>query len=384
MAQGQINAQQLAQISQMMEQRKVLFDQQQQAHQTALRGLQNQGAVLGDVFGAPPQPPAPGVSSPPGTTNGGQPPPGGSAQGGGVVPPAAPPAPPPPDPWKSIQQSTQGMGGQGMSPQAAGMTPQLGSPPPPAQPQGQPQGDVKNGVSQVPDPQEMMRKIVAAGKARNLPDEEIGRLVQDLYPTLASMQKQRVDEFRAEVQSMLGAMRGQAAITNAGAAVTRAETGQQEHERKVEADKSKKELNDARRKKLERALSGTGGEGAVKIVKWKDDADGNTVGGFDRAGHFHKIDEDTPKTSPKAAANRTRDVAGLREDRRSLIMRGLSPTDPKIKALDDQITAAEKAGTKPASGGAKHQKGDVVQAGGKSYKVVGFDKDGEPLVEPVQ
>ena len=54
-------------------------------------------------------------------------------------------------------------------------------------------------------------------------------------------------------------------------------------------------------------------------------------------------------------------------------------TNPLVAAMRD---ALGNPGAAPKAG--KPKKGDVIKRGGKNWKVVGFDKDGEPLVEEVK
>lgn len=95
---------------------------------------------------------------------------------------------------------------------------------------------------------------------------------------------------------------------------------------------------------------------------------------------------------PRARAQ-TKDKSKLIEEARKLQIAMLIETEKpeserdndllnlyqmRLGEIKESLTGSKKQ-TK-----SKHQKGDIVTKGGKKYKVVDFDKDGEPLVEPTK
>jgi hypothetical protein len=199
-----------------------------------------------------------------------------------------------------------------------------------------------------------LKGMIGTLQKQGVPPEKVMDMLDELAPTMNAANKAELDGYKVQHQLQQDVIRyatDRVRELQKDKEIGIKEREQQSKDReRQDKDKARTESNKIKREKLTAALNSKGG--AVKIVKWKEDEDGNTVGGFDRAGHFHKIDEDAPKTSPKAGARTNREIGQLKEDRRSLIARGISEKDPRIKALDQQISEMEAKGRgKDAAGG---------------------------------
>jgi len=60
------------------------------------------------------------------------------------------------------------------------------------------------------------------------------------------------------------------------------------------------------------------------------------------------------------------------------------PDDPEVRKLRGIEEGSTPETTAPVEGKPSYKVGEIVTKGGRQYKIIGFDKDGEPLVEPVQ
>ena len=412
--------------------------QQQQTEMDTQARLRNARAGAGTDWMAqqlappPPdqgQPPAqpPGQSSAGGTPNGGPPPqqqqqippppqgPGAQAMqmgptgGGQIMPPpggGAPPGPGGPPPPAAANPSWQPMP---TAPAAGAGAPTPGGPgqltPPPAPTADQ----TKTESGAVPFHNQELAAYAKAWKAQGLDGEQIMDRLEVLTPMMNAEQKQQLAQLKLQVQ-------------------VQKETQEFMHKRIVELQGDKrikiaednaaslKENREATRKQSDQRIAiakqrlgaqvaaAAGGKANLKSVEFiypkgedgKPDQSQPPIGtrGVTKSGKIIQMDVNgntitpgsagggTAKEASAQASGKQKSITNLKEDRRVLIAAGTPLTDPRVKSLDDKITAMEKGGS---GGGAKHQKGDVVDVPGKGkFKVIGFAEDGEPLVEPVK
>ena len=316
---------------QMMAAELAAYQWQQQQEQQRRAAMQQWGPVLANY--RPPQPPPPGQGSVP--SAGAVPPMAAATQPGGgppmgamrqpmPAPPAAqmgPPAPGgmPPQGWKPMPQAPAP---QPAPPPAAGNMGQ--PPPPPPAPAGQTGGGMP-GVDQTQMGQYSLPNLINMLKQSNVPPEKWVDMLENLPDPIKN---QAANEIK-RLHDMNDQLYKWATLQERTQKDTSAQAEKEREDLMRDQDRNAKNAIARQR------LQATSGKAGFRIVRWATDEDGNVTGGYDRAGHFHSVDEDAPKTSPKGDMAKKNQLAQLNKDRSALIAQG-KPTDEidaKIQAL---------------------------------------------------
>ena len=338
----------LQQLAAMQANQKQQQEQYQRA-QTARQGIPDVLAQMPQAGGqAPqlPQPPMPGQSSAPPPGAGGPPPGVGAPPSAPGMPPAAggpPPAAASPN-WQSIKDSIAGKAGGAVP----GGAPQL-PPPPAAGAPAAPAGGTPSpaGADGVMDKKELnvqtITQFVEALKKAGVPKDQWMDMIDQWKPHMDADAKRALDTYKAQNAALDAGIRAMSAALNAQSGARRAATGERAETNKEEERKSRIELNGAKKAKLERSLSGAGGAGAVKIVHWVHDENKVVLGGYDRAGHYHEVDEKPEGPGEKAGSVQHRKVSELQADLR-IEQNAAKPDQKRISELKKQIADLEKGG----------------------------------------
>ena len=350
------------------------------------QGPAAQAMQMGGNPGAPIGPP-PGAGAPPG---------GPPQQGPG---PGGPPAAANPS-WQPMPTAPPGGGAGAPAPGGPG---QLSAPPAPAA------DTTKTDSGAVPFHNQELAAYAKSWKQQGLNGEQIMDRLEVLAPMMNAEQKQQL----AQMKQMLDIQKQTNAYQEKLIADARADKSLALREKEVTSlDANRKEMRDqgnqriaiAKQRLNAQVASAAGGKQNLKSTEFiypkgedgKPDQSQPPIGtrGVTKSGKIIQMDIDgntitpgsakggTAKEGAAQASGKQKSITNLKEDRRVLIAAGTPLTDPRVKSLDDKITAMEKGG---GDGGAKkHNVGDAVTVNGKPYKVTGFDKDGEPLVVPAQ
>jgi len=352
--------------------------------------------------GQPPvQPPAPGASSPGGTPNGGPPPqPQGQQGGGQIMPPPGPgPAAPPAAASPSWQPMPSAPPGGGTAPAPTG----LGQLQPP------PKDAMKTTSGAVPFHNQELAAYAKAWKAQGLNGEQIMDRLEVLTPMMNSEQKQQLAQMKQmlDIQKQVSAYQEKLiadARANESLGLRRQEITSLDENRKEMRAQGQQRISIAKQRLNVQVANAAGGKANLKSVEYiypkgadgRPDVSQPPIGtrGVTKSGKIIQLDIEGNTLNPRAAGGGTakegaalaakgqKSITNLKEDRRVLIAAGTPLSDPRVKALDDKISAMEKGGQ--GGGAPKKKVGDIVPVNGKLYKVTGFDKDGEPLVVPAQ
>jgi hypothetical protein len=229
-----------------------------QTYQRQQQARQDLGVQLYSQFAKPPvQPTAPGQASVPSAPQG-TPAQGNPAMNGAI------------GGWQTMPRPPSGM----MSPGPAG---QVARPP----------GEQK---AQAPTMEftSNLRQMIQGMHASGVPPEKVMDMLDEIQPLMSAQNKTELDQYRAQNSILTAALR--AAQQEAKLQETKRHDTETENLRSTEIesrDRTRTERNKIERSKLSAKL-GTKSGG---IVKWDNDDDGNVIGGWDRAGHYHKIDE---------------------------------------------------------------------------------------------
>jgi len=416
---------QLKAYLQQLAQQKTLYDQQQALRTRQTAAEMEVGPRVRDwALSQQPQvqPPGPGQSSPGGTPNGGPPPqvqqqlqappPGqadqamqmGANPGAPIGPPPAPApqagVPPQPDSWKGIPKPPPG------APLGASSYYQMAPIESPPKDQA---AAMRTDSGMIPISNKLLVDMAKDWKEKGLNGQQIMDQYKIVAPMMNSEQKQQLAQMRyaLDIQTKVNAYQ-EKLIADA-----RADKSLQLREKEVTSlDENRKEMRAQGQQRISIAkqrlnvqvANAAGGKANLKSVEYiypkgedgEPDQSQPPIGtrGVTKSGKIIQLDIEGNTLNPRAAGGGTakegaalaakgqKSITNLKEDRRVLIAAGTPLSDPRVKALDDKISAMEKGGQ--GGGAPKKKVGDIVPVNGKLYKVTGFDKDGEPLVVPAQ
>ncbi len=305
--------------------------QQQQAQEQQKRQMAARAAAGQVLMGQPPpqgmpQPPMPGQSS--------APPPGGMPPGQMGPPTSAMMPPPqagggatPPQGWKPMPQAGGAPPGGAMPPPGSGGG---GMPPPPA---AAPPGS-DGGVEQ-PKPLNM-QGIISSLKQQGIPSDKIMDVMDELTPIMTAQNKAELDFYKtvSTAQDRLLSIKNAENKT--------AETARENAAK--DADR------DAKNQIARQRLQATAGKGGFKITRWATDENGNVIGGYDHAGHFHKVDDTAPKSNPKGDVEGSKKLAALHSDRTAAIAESDTAKEAQIDAEIAALDKSKGGAAKPAGG----------------------------------
>lgn len=287
---------------------------------------------------AMPQPPAPGQNSMtpgPGAPSAGPPPP----PGGGAPVVGGPMDAAPSLSWRPLPP------GEGEAPAAPAAPPGPGMIEPPPKPAAAAAGaGAQKAELQVQD----LGSIVQALQKTNVPKDQWMDMIDLWVPHMSAEAKQAINTFKVQNQALAAGMQAATAVLNANTSQRRAATAERVAATGERVAESTIDVNRTRKAKLLADINRGAKEDTVKIVRWATNDEGLVVGGYDRAGHFHEVTEKPSAPPPKAGAKEQRNLANLKETRRSMIARGLSAKDPRITELDTEIEGMERGGGKAA------------------------------------